>query len=185
MLGFEKVYSVHTCLSLNSRGATKARLKQVASCSEATLFRIIRFMRRELNAPIEHVNSGGLYRYQSGIVYELPGIWFKGHELASLLELLSRLEELQAEFLTGATLKPLIEKLETLLESRQVPKSAINQRVKFLPMQMRQINGEIFRSVMETLFAGKQMRIRHQDRTVGKITERKISPQKIVRYRDN
>lgn len=185
MQGLEKIYSVHRCLSLNRHGSTKERLKQAAGCSEPTLFRILRFMRRDLGAPIPLRPRNGLFRYEEGKSYELPGIWLKGEELVCLTELSHRLEELQAEFLAGSTLRPFVEKLESLLESRKVPLAHMSQKVRFLPMRMRNIDGTIFRSVMDGLFTGKRLQIRHQDRAAGRITERSVSPQKMVRYRDN
>ena len=183
--GLEKVYVVHRCLSLNRHGVTSSRLRQVAGCSEQTLFRILRFMRGELGAPIPPKPPNGLYRYEEGTCYELPGIWLKGEELVSLTELASRLEELQAEFLTGSYLRPFVEKLESLLEDRKVPLARMNHKVLFLPMRMRKIDGVIFRTVMEALFDGRKVYIRHEDRSTGTITERSVSPQKMIRYRDN
>ncbi len=185
MQGMEKIYAVHRCLSMNRHGTSKERLKQAAQCSDPTLFRILRFMRRELDAPLPLKSPNGLYRYAEGIAYELPGIWLKGEELVCLTELTYRLEELQAEFLTGSALRPFVEKLESILEKRKVPMVHMNQKVRFLPMRMRKINGELFRTVMDGLFVGNQLKIRYQDREAGNITERMVSPQKMVRYRDN
>jgi predicted DNA-binding transcriptional regulator YafY len=142
-------------------------------------------MRHELDAPLPLKSKSGLYRYTEGTAYELPGIWLKGEELVCLTELTYRLEELQAEFLSGSTLRPFVEKLESLLEKRKVPMARMNQKVRFLPTRMRKIDGGLFRTIMDGLFVGKQLKIRYQDREAGNITERMVSPQKMVRYRDN
>jgi len=182
----EKVYDVHRCLSLNRHGATKERLKQAAgSCSDSTLFRILRFMRTELGAPIGMKPRDGIFRYQEGVAYELPGIWLKGDELASLAELLHRLEELQAEFLSGAALRPFIEKLESLLKSRKVSPERMGRKIRFLQTRAGKVDGNVFRTVMEALFNGERLFVRHEDRTSGALTDRMVSPQKMVRYRDN
>jgi proteasome accessory factor C len=61
----------------------------------------------------------------------------------------------------------------------------MSQKIRFLPVRMRKINGTLFRTIMDGLFAGNQLQIRYQDREAGKLTERLVSPQKLVRYRDN
>lgn len=181
----EKVYALHRCLTLNKRGADKARLIQVVGGSESTLFRTLSFMRKQLNAPIESSRKTGLYRYVEGSEYELPGIWFSGAELGAFLELSARLEEMQAEFLDGFAMGPLRERLEAILKAQRISPARMRDCVRFLPIRSRTVNGEVFHTIMDALLQRKRLRIRHSDADGDQILDREISPIRVVRYRDN
>lgn len=181
----DKVYAIHRSLSLNPRGVTKSRLIQVVAGSESTLFRTLRFMRSCLNAPIESNRKTGLFRYREGVTYELPGIWFSGEELSAFLELAARLEELQAEFLSGHVLKPLKDKLEGILKAKGISTAGMRDRLRFLPLRSRKVEGATFHLVIDALFKKRRIQIGYQDADSGSLSERIVSPLRVVRYRDN
>ncbi len=179
----EKIYAIHR--SLNRYGVTKSRLVQVVGGSESTLFRTLRFMRTRLGAPIDADRTSGLFRYRDGAAYELPGIWFSDEELSALLELAARMEELQAEILSGQVLKPLRDKLESILKAQGIPAARLRTRLRFLSMRNRKVDGAIFHPIIDALSSKRRLAIRYQNALSGTVTDREVSPLRVVRYRDN
>jgi predicted DNA-binding transcriptional regulator YafY len=143
-------------------------------------------MKDHLNAPIEwHPELGGYYyrRDTGGGTYELPGLWFNAKELQALLVFDRLLESLEPGLL-GEHLAPLAHRVTELLEHRRLGLSEAAQRVRVLGMASRP-TGEWFSVLASATLQRRKLHIVYHGRGRDKVTERVVSPQRLVHYRDN
>ncbi|TQT90717.1 transcriptional regulator, partial [Xanthomonas perforans] len=83
---YERINSLHRLLKSARYPVTVARLQDELSCSRATVYRDLAFLRDALMAPVEGDGESG-FRYLSGESdrFELPGLWLSSEELHALL----------------------------------------------------------------------------------------------------
>ena len=182
----DHIYKLHHLLRRRRTSVSRADMMRELECSEPTVYRTLETMRTHLHAPIEFDKANGGYHYSHdavGDAYELPGLWFSASELQALLVFNAMLESLEPGLL-GEQLAPFKQRVAGLLEHRRLGLSAAMDRVRVLSMTARPA-GEHFRTVAGATLQRRKLRIRYDGRERGKTTERDISPQRIVHYRDN
>src|SRR5699024_8165081 len=87
---YERILSLHRKLKNARYPVPLVQLLDDLSCSRATLYRDIAFLRDALGAPVE--SAGGeeaafSYTDGEGERFELPGLWLTSEELAAILAL--------------------------------------------------------------------------------------------------
>jgi predicted DNA-binding transcriptional regulator YafY len=82
-------------------------------------------------------------------------------------------------------LEPLKARLTALLERGDHSAEEVRQRVKVLTMGSRALPAAGFETAASALLNRKRLFIRYQGRVAGEDTEREVSPQRLVHYRDN
>lgn len=182
----DHIYKLHQLLSRRRTPVSRTDIKTELECSEPTAYRTIRTMRNHLRAPIEFDKANDGYRYARGAnndAYELPGLWFSANELHALLMFDAMLENLEPGLL-GEHLAPFRQRITQLLEHRRLGLAEAARRVRILSMAARK-TGEYFGAVTGATLLRRKLRITYDGRERGKVTERDISPQHIVHYRDN
>lgn len=156
--------------------------------SRATFKRDLEYLRDRLNAPIEWDRDAGGYRFGKADVlapkFELPGLWFNASEIHALLTMQQLLANLQPGLL-GPHIQPLQSRLNQLLESGDHSAEEVQQRIKILHAAARQVASENFELVSHALLKRQRLQITHYSRSNDQQTEREISPQRLVYYRDN
>jgi hypothetical protein len=72
---YERILTLHRILKAARYPVSFARLKDEVTCSRATLYRDIAFLRDALGAPIEYGEDEATFRYAAGEGdrFELPG----------------------------------------------------------------------------------------------------------------
>jgi predicted DNA-binding transcriptional regulator YafY len=115
---------------------------------------------------------------------ELPGLWFNQEELLSLVTIQQLLEQLEPGLL-GAKLKPLHDRLVDLLEKQGLTSQDIARRIRIVHAGKRSVTIKSFEGVAAATMARQKIKIWHFSRQTGTTTERTISPQRLVHYRDN
>ncbi|MBI4195268.1 MAG: WYL domain-containing protein [Betaproteobacteria bacterium] len=184
---FDRIYELHKIL--RDRRTPIARqdlMARLDGCSEPTVFRLIRLMKDHLNAPIEwHEELGGYYyrRDADGGTYELPGLWFNTKELQALL-VFDRLFESLEPGLLGEHLAPLAHRVAELMEHRRLGLTEAARRVRVLGMAARPL-GEWFHVLASATLQRRKLHMLYHGRERDKVTERVVSPQRLVHYRDN
>lgn len=183
---FDRIYRLHKILRHARRPVPSRRLREELECSRATINRIIREMRDYLGAPIEydHKSNGYHYLKTGEHPFELPGLWFNASELYALLAAQQLLANVQPGLLDGQ-LTPLRERIEQILSARHSPKTEIGRRVRIMRMSGRRLESEHFRTVASAVLTRRLLHIVYHGRARDRITERDISPQRLVYYRDN
>jgi predicted DNA-binding transcriptional regulator YafY len=144
-------------------------------------------MRDRFNAPIDYDRDSNGYRFakpRSGPRYSLPGLWFSAPEIYALLTMQHLLENLQPGLLT-LHVKPLLARFNAILGSGEHSHEEIARRVRVLHQAARQLKEGHFATVAQATLNRTRIRIRHYNRMEDRETERVISPQRVVHYRDN
>ncbi|SFF49160.1 Predicted DNA-binding transcriptional regulator YafY, contains an HTH and WYL domains [Fontimonas thermophila] len=181
MKSFEHVYRLHRLLKTARYPVPFARVMDELECSRATARRVLAYTRDVLGAPIETTRDPRGYRYTDA-AYELPGFWFSAEELQSLLTLQQLLATFQPGLLDEA-LAPMRARIDQILKSQGL--SADNAgRIRLLRLAAR-APGQHFATVAAAVLQRRCLRIRYEARSNARISEREISPQRLVHYRDN
>lgn len=164
-----------------------AQLQNELEVSPATLKRDLAFMRDRLNAPIVYDRELGGYRLDRQTVgprHELPGLWFDEAELLALLSIQQMIDGLDVSGLLGPRLKPLVRRLRNLLGERFESGEKLSERIRFVRMHDRLVVPRHFSIVGQALLMRRRVRIRHYSRTRREHSERVVSPQRLVHYRN-
>lgn len=183
---FDRIYALHKELR-NARYPVPGQvLQQRLECSRATLNRIIEDMRNFIGAPIVYDRKANGYHYtQSGEhPYELPGLWFNASELYALLAVQQLLNQTQPGLLE-THLSPLRKRIETILETEHLGSGELPSLVRILYSTARRITGESFQTIAGALMQRQRLHLCYLGREKNQLTEREISPQRLVHYRDN
>lgn len=181
-----RIYRLHQVLASCHAPAPLSLLQEKLGCSRATVIRIIRDMRLYFNAPLEYEREYNGYRYdrKAGAVFELPGLWLAAAELQALITVQQLLEQAQPGLLDNQ-LSPLKERIANLLASEHLGGGEVAKRVRILRMAGRRVSDEIFQAAAGALLQRKRLRIHYQSRETQQETQREISPQRLIHYRDN
>lgn len=184
---FDRIYELHKILRDRRTPISRADLMaRLDGCSQPTLYRLIRLMKDQLNAPIEwHEDLQGYYyrRDAGGGTYELPGLWFNAKELQALI-VFDRLLENLGPGLLGEHLAPLSRRVAELLEHRRLGLGEVASRIRVLGMASRPA-GEWFPVLAGATLQRRKLRLAYHGRNRDQVTERIVSPQRLVHYRDN
>ena len=169
------------------RLVTKREFLDELEVSLATFKRDLEYLRDRIGAPIEWnaERRGYEYRAKAGDrPFQLPGLWFNPSEIEALLTMHAMLDEMQPGLL-GRHVEPLRARLEALLEEGKVEASEVRKRVKMLPQAARSLADGVFETVAAGTLKRRRIVVRYGARSTGETTERTISPQRLVHYRDN
>ncbi len=183
---FDRIYALHRLLRQARRPVSGRVLMERLECSRATLFRAIEDLRDRLGAPLAYDRGSGGYFYdsrQGAHQYELPGLWFNASELSALLAIHRLLVDIQPGLLESH-LAPLRGRIEELLETEHLGGGDLLRRVRIPPMAARPAS-EYFAAVADALLRRRRLRITYHGRARDEVTERVISPQRLIHYRGN
>ena len=182
----DRIYALHTELANARLPVSKKTLEEKLECTHATVERIIRDMRLYLNAPIEYDRTANGYYYDSKINpnYELPGLWFNPTELHALLTAYHLLTNVEPGLLE-THIAPLKNKIQKLLHNDKAGDKNLGNRIRIVKIASRRHNPKHFSAVASALINRQQLYIRYLGRERNKESERTVSPQRIIYYRDN
>ena len=174
---------------LRERRATPlAFLTEALGVSRATLKRDLEYLRDRFHAPIVWDRSLRGYRYaepEPGYPrYALPGLWFNADEARALLTMEFLLSSLQPGLL-GPRVAPLRARIRELLGGKDHSAEEVVRRIRVLHMAARPVAPEHFEVVASAVLGRHRLRLSHDNRQSGESTEREVSPQRLVHYRDN
>ncbi len=186
---FDRIYELHKILSSAHYPVPKRKLQEQLECSPATVDRTIEHSRLYLEAPIEYDREHNGYYYAKtedfeALRYELPGLWFNTSELFALFTMHHLLENLEPGLFTEA-IAPLKKRIENILAKQNLKYDQLTQRVRLIPIAARRHRPEYFSRVAAATLQRKQLKVVYHGRARNKPTERVLSPQRIVLYRDN
>ena len=182
----QRIYKLHQAISSRRHPVSCQTLQDGLECSRATVNRIIQEMRLYFNAPIEYDRQRNGYHYapNDGQTFELPGLWFSETELYALLTTQQLLAHVQPGLL-DTQLKPVKERIEQILAARHMGSEEISKRVRILCMTGRNVALECFQTVASALLQRNSLHISYHGRGNDEISQREISPQRLIHYRDN
>ncbi len=162
--------------------------------SRATLKRDLLYLRDRLNAPIVWDRAAGGYRYagqaapgglRAGARFELPGLWFNAQEIHALLTMRHLLAGLDRGGLLGPHVQPLMARLNGLMGTADDSAEEVRKRVRVIGMAARKLDLAQFERVGSALLRRKRLLLTYHARGSGEVSEREVSPQRLVHYREN
>ncbi|WP_232415669.1 helix-turn-helix transcriptional regulator [Methyloversatilis universalis] len=185
----ERIYCIDQLLA-GRKAVPRAELQEKLGVSWATLKRDLAYMKDRLHAPIVFDRDLGGYRFEKegqriGPQYELPGLWFSAEEIHALLTMQHLLANLDTGGLLGPHIQPLLARLSGLLGSADNPAEEVKKRIRIETVGARRFHLSHFQAVGSALLRRKRMFIRYHARGTDQETEREISPQRLIYYRDN
>jgi predicted DNA-binding transcriptional regulator YafY len=184
MAQFDRVYQ-YKAIFQRRKSISKQDLLSTLEISEATFKRDLDKMRDVYNYDIVYDRFANAYKLQNeSASYELPGLMFSQQELLALLTIQNMITELEPGLL-GPKLQPLQERLADLLASEGLDATALTKRVRAVHAGKRRLTLKCFQAVAQATLERKQVRVQHYNRQRDETTDRVISPQQLVHYRDN
>src|SRR3954466_13070691 len=164
-----------------------AMFKNELGMSPASVKRDLAYMRDRFNAPIEYDRDANGYRFgapRTGPRYELPGLWFNASEVLALLTTLRLLGDVQPGMLESQV-EPLRERLRGILGSGDHSWEEVEKRIRIFQPERRAGDPKYFSVIAAAVLKRAKVWVRHYNRKNDQETEREVSPQRLVHYRDN
>jgi predicted DNA-binding transcriptional regulator YafY len=182
----ERFYKIHQLLA--ARATVRIRdFLDALGVSRATFKRDLEYMRDRLNAPIEWDRERRGYRLAGDAAagrFELPGLWFNPSEIRALLTMQHLLADLQPGLL-GPHVKPLLARLRALLGSGEHSAEEVERRIRIIHLGARGFALPHFEVAANAVLDRRRLHIVYVSRGSNERTERDISPQRLVHYREN
>lgn len=155
---------------------------------KSTLKRDIEYMKAKFNAPIVYDRFLGGYRFdkkKNSKPYELPGLWFSPEEIHALMTMQHLLEGIDSGGLLGPHIKPLISRLNAILGIKDDNTNELKKRIRVEVIGNRSFDLDFFQLVGTALLKRKRLKINYFSRSKNKISDREISPQRMIYYKGN
>jgi predicted DNA-binding transcriptional regulator YafY len=172
----QKLLTTHRSVSLQT-------IMERLSISRATAKREIAYMRDRLQAPIVWDRELRGYRLEGS--FSLPAVYLNSSEINALLVLHQLVVRIQPSFL-DEHLEPLRTLLHRLLgKEGGDDKEALARRIRILQLASRPVASEHFQAVCRALLGRQRLHLKYYSRSRDRESERDVSPQRLVHYRDN
>jgi predicted DNA-binding transcriptional regulator YafY len=184
----ERFYKIE--LLLRSRGCVTFQvLRDELAVSPATLKRDLQYLRERLSAPIIYDRFDGGYRFQplqSGrsARQELPGLWFSEQEIHALLTMHQLIAGLDDDGVLSRHLQPMLDKLQGMLGTDEDEARELIRRVKVIATARRRSSSLYFELLGSSLVKRRRVWLRYFKRSERRSSEREVSPQRLVNYRN-
>jgi len=183
----ERFYLIERLLQTR-KVVTRDQFLEALGVSLATLKRDLEYLRSRLRAPITWNAEKQGYemapREGAGQRFELPGLWFNESEAYALLTMQQLVSDLQPGLL-AAHVAPLKARLTMLLEEGEVAAAEVNRRIRVVRQSARRMPEGVFEVVAAAVLRRRRLRMTYRGRGSGERTERVVSPQRLLHYRDN
>lgn len=166
------------------------RLQQALEVSASTLKRDIALLRDRMNAPIVWDADRRGYRLDRdqptvGVQYELPGLWLSAEEIHALLTMQHLLANLDKAGLLGPYIDPWMERLGQQLDGGVPAGAEVGRRIRVQTVGARKVHLPHFQALGSALLRRQRAVIAYHGRSRDTHSEREVSPQRLVHYRDN
>ena len=161
---------------------------QELEISKATFKRDLEYLRDRMNASIVFDRAEGGYRFDkpnAGEKVELPGLWFSEKEATALALMQHLLANLDQSGLIGPHIDPLMEIIDGILGQSEVSAKELRKRIKVFGMSARKNSLENFEEVGNALLKRQRLQIEYYSKGKDETTNREVSPQRLIFYRDN
>jgi predicted DNA-binding transcriptional regulator YafY len=179
----ERIFRLHALL--NERPRSLEALRQALDVSRATIVRDLGYLKDFMGAPLRYDRAANTHGYDPDApAFELPGLWLNESELYALLAGEHLLEQIQPGLL-APYIGPLRARIRGLLAESGHSAAAITERIRLQPAAPRPGHPERFGTVAAALLERRRLRIRYHGRQRDLLSDRRVHPQRLLRYRDN
>ena len=155
--------------------------------SPAQFKRDLTFLRDQFQVPIDYDRERNGYfisRDSKTPEVRLPGPMYTLQEIHALLVIQDLISQLQSGLL-DQHLGPMRERLKLLLGREDLRSEEIRRRIRILHMASRPVAPKYFQKVSEATLTRKRIQIQYYSRVRDGVTQRDVSPQRLVFYRGN
>lgn len=181
---FDRIYAMHKLLAARRTPISHEALQQELECSRATVTRTLELLRDHLNAPIVYDRDRNGYVYARGDqAWELPGLWLNAREVVALMAGLKFLGE-SGQGLLSELVRPFRARLEEILKQKHMGAGELLKRIRISSSNLRE-QGAFFHVVADATVRRNQLKMQYYSRSSDESTERCVSPQRMVNYRNN
>jgi predicted DNA-binding transcriptional regulator YafY len=184
----ERFYKIDQLLG-EHRVVPFALFEEKLGVSRATIKRDLEYMRNRLNAPITWDRERRGYCFsqpeRGASQYELPGLWFSATEIHALLTMQHLLAGIDRGGLLSPHVEPLQARLTSLLDAGDGSIEEIRKRIRIIGIAARGMGLDHFSVLGSALLRRKRVQILYFVRARNEATEREVSPQRLVYYREN
>ncbi|MDM4768493.1 WYL domain-containing protein [Pelomonas sp. SE-A7] len=167
-----------------------AKLIEALEVSPATLKRDLQYLRERMDAPIEYDAASNGYRFgqqwRGQARHELPGVWFSEKEMHAMLTMHQLLAGLDEEGLLSRHLQPMFDKLTGMMGTDADEARELTRRIKLISTARRRAPSAFFETVGSAVVKRQRLKLRYLKRGPGggSASEREVSPQRLVHYRN-
>ncbi|MEX1196704.1 MAG: WYL domain-containing protein [Pseudohongiellaceae bacterium] len=179
-----RIYHLDRELKARRHPVSVRVLAEVLECSERNVKHIITRL-RDAGIPIRYDRErNGYFLDRQDHRFELPGLWLNASELHALMISHHLLAEVQPGWLNNY-IAPLQQRIEKLLTTPQQDFQQLQRRVRILQTAARPARLDHFQQISEAVIARRRLYMLYHGRERDRTTERTVSPQRLVYYRDN
>ena len=171
----------------NQRVVTRSQFLEALEISPATFKRDLEYLRDRLAAPIVWDPERRGYHYETGAAleqFQLPGLWFNTSEIQALLSMDALLANLQPGVLSRH-IEPLRSRIRMLLDDGDHSADEIARRIRVVPFAAKAYSSEFFQDLCQSLLTRRRVDMTYYSRPADSSSERRVSPQRLIYYRDN
>jgi len=179
----ERFYKIERLLRGGKPVSIRTFLEKL-EVSRQTFVRDIEYLRDRFDAPILWDRAARGYRLESGSSFELPGLWFNESEVYALLTMQHLLRELDTG-LFAPHVQPLQARLKALLKTKAATYGEIEKRIRIIRGAARRPALQFFEKMTTAVLTRKKVAVTYWSRQKDELTERTVSPQRLVHYREN
>jgi predicted DNA-binding transcriptional regulator YafY len=174
---------------IRKRGsASMSFLKGELEVSEASVKRDLEFLRDRMGCPLEWDRSKRGYVIRDEVAeggrFELPGVWFDSSEVFALLTMLHLVEGVQPGLLEDH-IAPLKSRLRGMLAEGTKSVRPLERKLRLVHFASRKVEPKHFQVIAGALLEERRLELTYWNRERREQTQRTISPQKLVHYREN
>lgn len=176
---------LHRIFSGRKTSIKKATLAEKLECSERTIERYLDDMRDLFQAPLVYNQNlrGWHYDPELSGQFELPGLWLTASDIQSLFLLLEMLNR-YSHGAINEELASISDQIKALLKARGVSYDQLQDKIRILPQGQRVIPDHRLSHCLSSLLDKRRLNLSYQDFN-GNTSQREISPQRLIYYRDN
>jgi predicted DNA-binding transcriptional regulator YafY len=178
----ERFYKIE--LLLRSRDNVNfPTLQQELGVSSATLKRDLNYLRNRLAAPIIYDRTDDAYRFQTND--KAPSdLWFGEQEIHALLRMHQLVSDLHGDGVLTRHMQPMLDKFESMLGTDSAQAKTLMRRVKIVDSYCKRAPCPHFELLGCALMQRSRLRLSSSKPGEKKISERDVSPQRLVHYRN-
>ncbi len=186
----ERFYKIE--LLIRTRASVSfAELMEELGVSRATLKRDLEYLRERMDAPIVYDRDSNGYRFSAAdprdarqTRHELPGLWFSESEIHALLTMHQLIGGLDEGGVLARHLQPLLDKLYAMLGANDEQARELGRRIKVMAPARRPVAPKHFETIGGALTRRQRVHLHYWVRSRREMTERVVSPQRLVHWRN-
>ena len=195
----ERFYRIELLIKRQA-GVSFEQLLSELEVSPATLKRDLQYLRDRMDAPIVYARDDNVYRFADAAEaavnggpslrpvaakkHELPGVWFSEKELHALLTMHQLIAGLDDGGVLGRHLQPLLDKLHGMLGASGEEAQSLMRRVRIVNPAKRAVASRWFEEAVSAVLSRRRLLISYYTRSKRSESERVLSPQRLLHYRN-